>query len=143
MVNELFGKSGLLVIEPNDKKLKTQFVPYIKDELLNQKNYSEVIKQTELLKNIYDKNYSSQVNPRIINLFYLTKKNRFRIEKIDKDFTLIDTEKKFSKKEILELVHKDAERLSPKVILRPLYQEVILPNICYIGGAGEISTGYN
>ena len=86
MVNELFGKSGLLVIEPNDKKLKTQFVPYIKDELLNQKNYSEVIKQTELLKNIYDKNYSSQVNPRIINLFYLTKKNRFRIEKIDKGF---------------------------------------------------------
>ncbi|MDT8347711.1 MAG: bacillithiol biosynthesis BshC, partial [Flavobacteriaceae bacterium] len=27
----------------------------------------------------------------------------------------------------------------PNVLLRPLYQERILPNLCYIGGAGEIS----
>ena len=53
-------------------------------------------------------------------------KYRYRIEKIDKDFTLIDTKKKFSKKEILELLHKNPERFSPNVILRPLYQEVIL-----------------
>ena len=139
LVNELFGKNGLIVIEPNNKKLKAQFSPFIKDELLNQKNHSEVIKQTELLKNIYGKNYSSQVTPRVINLFYLTKKYRYRIEKIDKGFSLIGTEKKFSKQEILELLDKHPERFSPNVILRPLYQEVILPNICYIGGAGEIA----
>ncbi len=28
---------------------------------------------------------------------------------------------------------------SPNVIMRPLYQEVILPNLCYIGGGGEIA----
>ena len=139
LVNELFGKYGLLVIEPNNKKLKTQFTPYIKDELFNQKNHFEVIEQTELLKNIYNEHYSSQVNPRIINLFYLTKKDRFRLEKLDNEFSLIGTEKKFSKKEILELLIKHPERFSPNVILRPLYQEVILPNLCYIGGAGEIA----
>src|SRR5690606_38220377 len=31
------------------------------------------------------------------------------------------------------------EKFSPNVILRPLYQEVILPNLCYIGGGGEIA----
>ena len=31
------------------------------------------------------------------------------------------------------------ERFSPNVIARPLYQEVILPNLCYIGGGGEIA----
>ena len=31
------------------------------------------------------------------------------------------------------------ERFSPNVIMRPLYQEVILPNLCYIGGGGELA----
>ncbi|MBT8260559.1 MAG: bacillithiol biosynthesis cysteine-adding enzyme BshC, partial [Bacteroidia bacterium] len=31
------------------------------------------------------------------------------------------------------------ERFSPNVIVRPLYQEVILPNLCYIGGGGELA----
>ena len=28
---------------------------------------------------------------------------------------------------------------SPNVIMRPLYQETILPNICYVGGGGELA----
>ena len=31
------------------------------------------------------------------------------------------------------------EHFSPNVITRPLYQEVILPNLCYIGGGGELA----
>src|SRR4030095_626386 len=31
------------------------------------------------------------------------------------------------------------ERFSPNVILRGLYQETILPNIVFIGGAGELA----
>ena len=49
-----------------------------------------------------------------------------------------NTEIQFSESEILELVEKSPEKFSPNVILRPLYQEVILPNLAYIGGGGEI-----
>ena len=31
------------------------------------------------------------------------------------------------------------ERFSPNALLRPLYQEVILPNLCYTGGGGELA----
>jgi uncharacterized protein YllA (UPF0747 family) len=40
---------------------------------------------------------------------------------------------------LLELLETSPEKFSPNVILRPLYQEVILPNLCYIGGGGEIA----
>ena len=40
---------------------------------------------------------------------------------------------------ILEEVNLHPERFSPNVIMRPLYQESILPNLCYIGGGGELS----
>ena len=31
------------------------------------------------------------------------------------------------------------ERFSPNVLLRPLYQEKILPNLAYVGGGSEIA----
>ena len=41
--------------------------------------------------------------------------------------------------EILEELNNYPERFSPNVVLRPLYQEMILPNIFFIGGGAEVS----
>ena len=49
------------------------------------------------------------------------------------------TDISWSKEEILSEVKKHPERFSPNAIMRPLYQEVILPNLCYIGGGGELA----
>ena len=43
------------------------------------------------------------------------------------------------KNEILKEVEENPLAFSPNVLLRPLYQEVILPNLCYIGGGGEMA----
>ena len=92
----------------------------------------------EALKADYNSAYNPQVNPREINLFYLTEQGRERIVKTPTAFALM-VKIQFTEEDLLKEVEAFPERFSPNVLMRPLYQEVILPNLCYIGGGGEIA----
>ncbi|MEY3499095.1 MAG: hypothetical protein RL308_764 [Bacteroidota bacterium] len=134
LANELFGAHGLVILDADNSELKTSFIPYIKEELLLQTANKKVSETIEKLKK-----YPVQVNPREINLFYIEDNLRERILFQDGKYKINNTKIEFSENGILELITKNPERFSPNVILRPLYQEVILPNLCYIGGGGEIA----
>ncbi|SDX30534.1 bacillithiol biosynthesis cysteine-adding enzyme BshC [Lutibacter oricola] len=135
IVNELFGDNGLVIIDGDAIALKQQFAPIVKDELLNNTSFKEVSKTNKLLQ----EKYKIQVNPREINLFYLAEGLRERIIFEDSLFKINNTAIVFSEEEILEELNKHPEKFSPNVIMRPLYQETILPNLAYIGGGGEIA----
>lgn len=135
LANELFGGYGLVIIDGDDIKLKKQFAPFVIDELINQTSFKTVSKTIKRL----EKGYKIQVNPREINLFYLTDELRERIVLKDAVYKVNNTNITWTKTEILKEVSNFPERFSPNVIMRPLYQEVILPNLCYIGGGGELA----
>ncbi len=135
LANELFKDYGLVIIDANDTDLKRLFTPYVERELLKQVSYKSVIESNKGLEN----EYKIQVNPREINLFYLKDNVRERIVEKDEIYKVNDTNISFSRNEILEELKNYPERFSPNVIMRPLYQEVILPNLCYIGGGGELA----
>lgn len=134
LANSLFGKYGLIILDADDADLKRAFIPYIKEELQNQTSFKAVEKTIENFKD-----YPIQVNPREINLFYIEDNLRERIIFENDKYYVNNTKTSFSKEEILNLVETNPEKFSPNVILRPLYQEVTLPNLCYIGGGGEIA----
>ena len=134
LANKIFGKQGLVIVDGDDASLKQLFVPYVKEELINQTSHQKVAEATELLKE-----YNIQVNPREINLFYIEDTIRERIIFEDGVYKVNNTAMSYSKSEILSLLEAHPERFSPNVIMRPLYQEVILPNLCYIGGGGELA----
>ena len=135
LANELFGEKGLVIIDGDDIGLKKLFAPYVKQELVSRTSFEKVSETNAIL----EKNYGIQVNPREINLFYIEDNLRERIVFEDGLYKINNTKLIFSEKEILELLDKNPEKFSPNVILRPLYEEIILPNLCYIGGGGEIS----
>lgn len=134
LANELFASEGLVIIDGDDSELKRLFAPHVKEELLKQTSHQKVAETAHLLKD-----YSIQVNPREINLFYIEDNIRERIILQDAIYHINNTELKFSEAEILALLESNPEKFSPNVIMRPLYEEVILPNLCYIGGGGEIA----
>jgi len=135
LANELFKEYGLVILDADDVKLKELFAPIVKDELLNQTSFNAVSKTII----DFEQHYKVQVNPREINLFYMTDEIRERIIEEDGNFIVNDTNISFTKEEMLAELANHPERFSPNVIMRPLYQEVILPNLCYIGGGGEMA----
>ncbi|MDO4881504.1 MAG: bacillithiol biosynthesis cysteine-adding enzyme BshC, partial [Capnocytophaga sp.] len=138
LVNELFKEYGLVIIDGNDTDLKRLFIPYFKKDLLENVAYNQVNTTISVIKGI-NHNYPAQVNPREINIFYLKNGIRERIVKSEKGFEIHNTDIHFTEKELLDSLEQNPENFSPNVILRPMYQEVILPNLCYVGGGGELA----
>jgi len=135
LANELFREYGLVILDGDDKRLKEQFIPFVENELTAQTCFNQVSNTIEKL----GKNYKIQVNPREINLFYLTDELRERIIFKDDVYRTLNNKFSWTKEEIIAHLHEMPERFSPNVIMRPLYQEVVLPNLCYIGGGGELA----
>ncbi len=136
LANELFGAYGLVIVDGDDKDLKQLFIPYVKKELIEKTSYTKVVPKA---KELESQGYKVQVNPREINLFYLAEGLRERIIENEGTYFVNETDISWSKSEILKELSEFPERFSPNVMMRPLYQEVILPNLCYIGGGGELA----
>lgn len=136
LANELFREYGLVILDANKKELKQLFLPYMKQELLEKTSFEATLPKVEELEK---QGFYAQVNPREINLFYLDKGLRERIIEKDGEYFVHEMKISWSKDELLELLEKEPQKFSPNVIMRPLYQEVVLPNLCYIGGGGELA----
>ncbi len=135
LVNTLFAEFGLVIFLPDSASLKTAFVPVIKKEL-KERFSNKLVKETiEALP----QEYKVQVYGREINMFYLKGDLRERIEAKDGGYTVLNTPLFFTEDEMDIEISQHPERFSPNVILRPVYQELVLPNVAFIGGGGELA----
>lgn len=135
LVNELFGNYGLVILDADNKELKKQFITEFKKDIFE----NTAIKTVSETNNYLTENgYSVQVNPREINVFYTDTNLRERIELRGDKYCVNNTSIEFSKTELEQKLESETEIFSPNVILRPMYQQKIMPNIAYVGGPGEI-----
>jgi bacillithiol synthase len=136
VLNDLFGRFGLLVLDMNDAQLKRHFIPIMREELLEQPS-ARLVGQT--IEQLAKAGFKTQANPRDINLFYMTPGRRDRIVQEGEQYKVLNTETSWSQAEILAELEAHPERFSPNVVLRPVFQELILPNLAYVGGGGELA----
>ncbi|MBF98919.1 MAG: bacillithiol biosynthesis cysteine-adding enzyme BshC [Owenweeksia sp.] len=135
MVHHFFAEEGLVIVDGDDSQLKSLMVPFFKQELLEEVTLGEVEGTTQWLT----EHYFEQVHPRNINLFYIKDGLRERIDRQGKTWGVLNTGITWTREELLKELEEYPERFSPNAILRPLYQETILPNLAYIGGGGELA----
>ncbi len=135
LVNDLFKEFGLLVLIPDNPELKRPFNHIIKRELQEQFSHPLVEEACGQLS----EHYKAQASGREVNLFYLSEDKRERIEKEGERFKVEGLRLTRSKEEMLVEVEEHPETFSANVILRGVFQEMILPNITFIGGGGEIA----
>lgn len=125
---------GILVLDANNSEMKTVFRSIMERELLEGIGSKALAESDSLITEL---GYETQVNHREINLFYLIQGYRERLVRLGEGFGTADGQHRWSKEEVLELLAVHPERFSPNVVLRPVYQECVLPNIAYVGGPGE------
>lgn len=134
-VRELFKEDGLLIIDGDNKGVKSLFKPIVEKELFEKVAH----KSSEAHIALIGKDYKVQVTPRELNLFYIDNEIRQRIVEAENGFSTSEGTYSWSVDEMKSLIDQNPEKISPNVILRPVYQEVLLPNLAYVGGAGEIA----
>lgn len=135
-LHDLFADFGLLVLDMNDRALKQLFVPIMRQELLEHPSQQFIeAAQTALTA----AGFSGQAHAREVNLFYMQPGLRERILLEGDLYKVNNTDLTFTRPEIEAELANHPERFSPNVIMRPLYEEVVLPNLAYIGGGGELA----
>jgi len=135
LVHALFGRFGLVIVDGDDRALKQLFVPVMREEILNRITKRSVDYADAKLK----ERYAPQAHARDINLFHLRPGHRSRIEAAGEGFQVPDGGPRLAVEELLLDLELRPQDYSPNVLLRPLYQEAVLPNIAYIGGGGELA----
>lgn len=136
LVNELFGKYGLVIVDGNTKAFKELFINEIKRDALENFAFKAVERTNNQLR---AKGYEPQVRPREINSFFAAPGWRERIVFANGRYKALDTEIEFDETGLARKIEEETEKFSPNVVLRPLYQQKILPNAAYVGGPGEIA----
>lgn len=139
LVHELFGEYGLVTVDMSRPAFKRAFMPMMERELFDSVSQPLVEKAQGQLA---ERGYSEQAHAREINLFYLggdDQQLRNRIVRNGDSYSVVDTAWQWTAGALREELRKHPERFSPNVVMRPLFQELIFPNLAYVGGGGELA----
>jgi bacillithiol biosynthesis cysteine-adding enzyme BshC len=139
-LSRVFAEHGLLVIDASSLEFHALGVDVLRRAITESEALlAALLERDHLLK---ERGYHSQVlvTPQSGLLFLLDDETGARLplkHKGEGDWQA--GKKSFSESELLEILENQPERLSPNALLRPVFQDAILPTSAYIGGPAEIA----
>ena len=137
-MTRLFQSSGLIFIDASHPRLKDLASDVFYREIAEESpSTKQAITTSERLRQA---GYDTQVplHEGILNIFYM-ERERSPIQWQEGAFAIKGTQLSRTKKELQALAREKPFLFSPNVLLRPIYQDALLPTVAYVGGPAEIA----
>ncbi len=130
--------TGLAIVDPSIPALKRLAVNLFRRELSEGQESRESVRAAT--RKLVAAGYHAQasVMDSHVNLFY-ARPERHPISVEGNGFRLAPDGGVLSREEVARLLDEEPECFSPNVLLRPLYQDTLLPTLAYIAGPSELA----
>jgi bacillithiol synthase len=130
---------GLIIIDAADRSFHALGAPVLRHTIQHAAELeSALLDRSKLLQ---DRGYHAQVlvAPSSSLLFLLDEDSGARLALKRKNEHWTAGKKSYSTEDLLAILDATPERLSPNALLRPVFQDFLLPTAAYIGGPAEIA----
>jgi bacillithiol biosynthesis cysteine-adding enzyme BshC len=134
-----FAEHGLVVIDGSTRPFHALGAPVLRYALEHAAELEEVLHQRDHL--LAERGYHSQVlvAPGSSLLFLIDETTGARTPLRRKNGGWFAGKNQYSTEDLLAILEAAPERLSPNALLRPVFQDYLLPNQAIVGGPAEIA----
>lgn len=140
LISKLFADYGLIVIDAADPRFHALGAPVLRQAIERAAELETALHERDKL--LAKRGYHSQVlvTPNSSLLFLIDEETGARLPlKRKNGDTWVAAKKAYSTADLLKILETQPERLSPNALLRPVFQDFLLPTMAYIGGPAEIA----
>ena len=139
LLTSIFAEQGLILIDAASRDFHALGAPVLRHAIEHAAELeSALLERSKLLE---ARGYHAQVlvSPSSSLLFLIDEESGARLALKRKNEHWTAGKKSYSTDDLLAILDSAPERLSPNALLRPVFQDFLLPTAAYIGGPAEIS----
>jgi len=139
LIQQLFGKFGLVLAGSNHSSVKKTVLPVLVKSVLMADDIGGALeKQSKTVDRIATR--QAQVSESLLFLLDPTKQgSRIRIHRESTNSWSTDVGHRWTDTTLIEAIEANPDQFSPNVFLRPILQDYFLPTLAYVAGPGEMA----
>jgi bacillithiol biosynthesis cysteine-adding enzyme BshC len=138
-ISRTFAEHGLIVLDASSRECHALGAEVLRAAITSAEELQAALLERDKL--LAERGYHSQVMVTAQSglLFLVDSETGARLPLKRAGDGWLAGKKAYSEAALLEILENEPERLSPNALLRPVFQDAILPTAAYIGGPAEIA----
>lgn len=140
LISEIFAAHGLIVFDPSVREAHALGAGVLRQAIERAQELHEALaaRDTELKAAGYHSQVLVAEKTSLLFLLDAESRARLPLKRLDGDKWQAGHQR-YSATDLLAILDAEPERLSPSALLRPVFQDSILPTAAYIGGPAEVA----